>query len=157
MGACWVICRVFSKKTKGKINFKALTEHHIELVRRLTGGRAVLHDQELTYSVIVAESHPKMPASVKEAYKVISKGLLEGFRNLDIEASFAIPEGKLQTTQSAVCFEEPSWYELIVDGKKKQQAVLKLDKRVLFYSMAPSPSMSITPSSMIYLNIQVKR
>ncbi len=109
------------KKTKGKINFKALTEHHIELVRRLTGGRAVLHDQELTYSVIVAESHPKMPASVKEAYKVISKGLLEGFRNLDIEASFAIPEGKLQTTQSAVCFEEPSWYELIVDGKKSSR------------------------------------
>lgn len=121
----------YFQKTKGKINFKALTEHHIELVRRLTGGRAVLHDQELTYSVIVAESHPKMPASVKEAYKVISKGLLEGFRNLDIEASFAIPEGKLQTTQSAVCFEEPSWYELIVDGKKAAGSAQTRQKGVI--------------------------
>ena len=50
------------------------------LVRRQTGGRGVLHDKELTYSVIVPESHPKMPSTITEAYRVISQGLLEGFK-----------------------------------------------------------------------------
>ncbi|WP_163539320.1 biotin/lipoate A/B protein ligase family protein [Gracilibacillus sp. YIM 98692] len=108
----------YFQKTKNKIDIEAVSNRGIEIVRRLTGGRAVLHDQELTYSVIVSENHPMMPRSVKEAYLVISKGLLEGFRFLDINAEFAVPEGKLETSQSAVCFEEPSWYELIVDGKK---------------------------------------
>ncbi|GAE94887.1 lipoate-protein ligase A [Gracilibacillus boraciitolerans JCM 21714] len=108
----------YFQKTSNKIDLDAVNKNGFQLVRRLTGGRAVLHDQELTYSVIVSEQHSAMPRSIKEAYLVISKGLKEGFRSLGINASFAIPEGKLDTTQSAVCFEEPSWYELVVDGKK---------------------------------------
>ncbi|MBM7551224.1 lipoate--protein ligase family protein [Thalassobacillus pellis] len=108
----------YFQKVNGKIDVDGVNRHGFELVRRQTGGRAVLHDQELTYSVIVSEDHPDMPKSVKEAYLVISKGLLHGFRNLGIQADFAIPEERLETTGSAVCFEEPSWYELIVDGKK---------------------------------------
>ncbi|MGI8317145.1 lipoate--protein ligase family protein [Halobacillus mangrovi] len=108
----------YFQKVNGKIDLAGVKRHGYELVRRQTGGRAVLHDKELTYSVIVSEDHPAMPASVKDAYLVISKGLLEGFRELGIQADFAVPEGKLDVTNSAVCFEEPSWYELIVDGKK---------------------------------------
>lgn len=108
----------YFQKVNGKIDVKSAANYGIELVRRQTGGRAVLHDQELTYSVLVSENHPSMPRSVKEAYMVISTGLLEGFKELDIHAEFSIPEGKLQTTDSAVCFEEPSWYELVVEGRK---------------------------------------
>lgn len=108
----------YFQKTKNKIDVDAVEQHGFKLVRRLTGGRAVLHDDELTYSVIVSEKHPNMPASVKEAYLVISKGLLQGLQALDIPASFATPEGKLDVQSSAVCFEEPSWYEIIIDNKK---------------------------------------
>ncbi len=108
----------YFQRVKGKIDVESARKHGIDLVRRQTGGRAVLHDQELTYSVLVSEDHEVMPPSVKEAYLVISRGLLEGFKLLDIDAEFAVPEGKLQTNDSAVCFEEPSWYELIVAGKK---------------------------------------
>ncbi|MBS3464634.1 octanoyltransferase, partial [Staphylococcus aureus] len=62
------------------------------LVRRQTGGRGVLHDKELTYSVIVPESHPNMPSTVTEAYRVISQGLLEGFKNLGFDTYFAVPK-----------------------------------------------------------------
>lgn len=78
----------------------------------------MLHDRELTYSVVVPETHPAMPRSVKEAYLIISKGLLEGYRNLGISAEFAIPEFSRAKTESAVCFDKSSWYELLVDGKK---------------------------------------
>ncbi|MDX8047418.1 lipoate--protein ligase family protein [Gracilibacillus sp. S3-1-1] len=108
----------YFQKTTNKIDLDAVRRNGYGLVRRLTGGRAVLHDKELTYSIVVSEEHAKMPSSIKEAYLVLSKGLLEGYQTLGIDASFAIPEGKLETTQSAVCFEEPSWYELVVDNKK---------------------------------------
>lgn len=108
----------YFQKTKNRIDGEAVKQNGFDLVRRLTGGRAVLHDDELTYSVIVSEDHPKMPASIKEAYLVISKGLLQGLQALDIPADFAIPEGKLDIQSSAVCFEEPSWYEIIINGKK---------------------------------------
>lgn len=93
------------------------------IIRRQTGGRSVLHDKELTYSVIVPESHPNMPSTITEAYRVISEGLLEGFKLLGFDAYFAIPRSeeereKLKQPRSAVCFDAPSWYELVVEGRK---------------------------------------
>ncbi|WP_080876239.1 lipoate--protein ligase family protein [Oceanobacillus timonensis] len=108
----------YFQKTKNRIDLQAVEKHGFHLVRRLTGGRAVLHDKELTYSVIISEQHPWMPKSVKDVYLILSKGLLEGYRNLGIAADFAVPEEKLAPSQSAVCFEEPSWYELVIDNKK---------------------------------------
>ena len=100
------------------INFDGIKKHGCDFVRRLTGGSAVLHDDELTYSIIVSESHPKIPVSVNKAYYVLSQGLLEGYRKLGIDADFAIPERELLKQRSAVCFEVPAIYEMIVDGKK---------------------------------------
>lgn len=105
------------------IDLDAVKANGLGFVRRPTGGRAVLHDQEITYSVIVSEAHPKMPASVTEAYRVISEGLLEGFIDLGLEAYFSVPDTEkqradLKKPKSAVCFDAPSWYELVVAGKK---------------------------------------
>lgn len=105
------------------INFEAVKEQNLGFIRRPTGGRAVLHDKELTYSVIVTESYPNMPETVTEAYRVISEGILQGFRLLGLDAYFSVPETKeqlddLKKPKSAVCFDAPSWYELVVEGKK---------------------------------------
>lgn len=105
------------------INLEAVQAQGIDFVRRPTGGRAVLHEHELTYSVIVSEEHPDMPKNVTEAYRVISEGILSGFHELGMEAYFSVPESKeqlddLKKPKSAVCFDAPSWYELVVEGKK---------------------------------------
>jgi len=112
----------FQRLTK-EIDIAKVKEKGYGLVRRQTGGRGVLHDKELTYSVIVPESHPNMPSTVTEAYRVISEGLLEGFKYLGFDASFAIPRSKeerekLKQPRSSVCFDAPSWYELVVEGRK---------------------------------------
>ncbi|WP_154837613.1 biotin/lipoate A/B protein ligase family protein [Staphylococcus sp. Marseille-Q1834] len=112
----------FQRLTK-EIDIEKVKEKGFGLVRRQTGGRGVLHDKELTYSVIVPESHPDMPSTVTEAYRVISEGLLEGFKILGFDAYFAIPRSKeerekLKQPRSAVCFDAPSWYELVVEGRK---------------------------------------
>ncbi|PSL41379.1 lipoate-protein ligase A [Planomicrobium soli] len=108
----------FFQKVDGQIDLAGAERYGVELVRRQTGGKAVLHDYELTYSVIVSENHPDMPQTIKEAYLVLSKGLLEGYKELGINAGFAIPRNERLKKGSAVCFEEPSWYELVIDGKK---------------------------------------
>lgn len=106
-----------------EIDMDAVKRLGLGFVRRPTGGRGVLHEHELTYSVIVTESYPSMPATVTEAYRVISEGLLLGFQNLGLNAYFSIPNTEeqkenLKKPKSAVCFDAPSWYELVVEGKK---------------------------------------
>ncbi|WP_017755748.1 lipoate--protein ligase family protein [Calidifontibacillus oryziterrae] len=106
-----------------EINIDAVGINNLGFVRRPTGGRAVLHDKELTYSVIVSELHPNMPQSVTESYRVISEGVLEGFKNLGLNAYFSVPAtehevNELKRPRSAVCFDTPSWYELVVEDRK---------------------------------------
>ncbi|RKQ15778.1 lipoate--protein ligase family protein [Ureibacillus endophyticus] len=105
------------------IDLDAVKAQNLGFVRRPTGGRAVLHEHELTYSIIVTEQYPNMPATVTEAYRVLSEGLLVGFQNLGLEAYFSVPDTEekradLKSPKSAVCFDAPSWYELVVEGKK---------------------------------------
>ncbi|WP_091656254.1 lipoate--protein ligase family protein [Alteribacillus iranensis] len=113
----------YFQKVHKEIDMDAVKKHGFGFVRRPTGGRGVLHDKELTYSVIVSEDHPNMPATVTEAYRVISEGILQGFRYLGLQADFSIPRTKeeeqaLKSPRSAVCFDAPSWYELVVEGRK---------------------------------------
>ena len=142
----------YFQKVEKEIDMDAVKRHGLGFVRRPTGGRGVLHDKELTYSVIVSEEHPKMPKTVTEAYRVISEGILQGFRLLGLEAYFAIPKTDeekqhLKNPRSSVCFDAPSWYELVVEGRKvagsaqtRQKGVilqhgsilLDLDEQLLF-------------------------
>ncbi|MEI7024703.1 lipoate--protein ligase family protein [Paenibacillus sp. y28] len=113
----------YFQKAREEIDLEALEQKGIGFVRRPTGGRAVLHDQELTYSLIVSENYPGMPRSVTEAYRVLSAGLLYGFQRLGLQAemvSLASEEEKQKygTASSAACFDSPSWYELVVEGRK---------------------------------------
>jgi lipoyl(octanoyl) transferase len=113
----------YFQKVEKEIDLEAVKTHGLGFVRRPTGGRGVLHEHELTYSVIVSEDHPEMPKTVTEAYRVISEGILKGFHQLGLEAYFAVPKtdeerSALKNPRSAVCFDAPSWYELVVEGRK---------------------------------------
>ncbi|MFC4078260.1 lipoate--protein ligase family protein [Salinithrix halophila] len=113
----------YFQKVHKEVDMDALKERGLGFVRRPTGGRAVLHDQELTYSVVVREDSPDMPTSVTQSYRVISSGLLEGFRRLQLEAEMVPLESEEEKAQyesmgSAACFDSPSNYELVVEGRK---------------------------------------
>lgn len=114
----------YFQRAEDEVDFDELRKQGVGFVRRPTGGRAVLHDRELTYSMIVSESYPAMPTTVNEAYRVLSEGLLCGFRRLGLRAemvNLAAEEEKakyVSTAGSAACFDSPSWYELVVEGRK---------------------------------------
>lgn len=102
------------------VDCAALERNGWQLVRRPTGGRAILHTDELTYSVIAPLDEPRVAGSVLESYRRLSAALLNALERLSLparaEKEYALPQG----TQAgeAVCFEVPSNYEITVDGKK---------------------------------------
>ena len=82
--ACVSLGRNQSEDT---INKEYCTKNNIDIVRRITGGRALLHQNELTYSFICSIDFLGNE-NVKKSYEIISGGLIEGFKNLGIEADF---------------------------------------------------------------------
>jgi len=87
-------------------------------VRRPTGGRAILHIDELTYSVIAPASDPRVEGGIVESYRRLSSGLLDGLRALGADVFQAQTEKVRNSKKSGVCFDTPSNYEITVRGKK---------------------------------------
>ncbi len=69
----------------GFIDKQILQEYNIDIVRRLTGGRALLHDKEITYSFVAPANSLVHGESVIESYKEISQILIDVFNLLGIE------------------------------------------------------------------------
>ena len=89
-----------------------------QVVRRPTGGRAILHTDELTYSLIAPPEHPLMTGYVLDSYLRISHGLVAGLRRLGIAAEEAPGTNRAGPDVSAACFEVPSAYEIVAGGRK---------------------------------------
>lgn len=111
------------QKRETAVNAEACKRLGYDIVRRITGGRAVLHDKELTYSIIARTDNPLFPGTVLGAYKVIAAGLLAGLENLGIPAEIVSRGGRhaerVDTrAKEAACFSSPSWYEILVHGRK---------------------------------------
>jgi lipoate-protein ligase A len=89
-----------------------------EIVRRPTGGRAILHTDEFTYSAIATPDQPPMQGLVLDSYLQLSRGLVAGLARLGIAAEPAPGTNRAGPNASAACFEVPSAYELVAAGRK---------------------------------------
>jgi len=111
------------QKAGEAVNADACKHLGFDIVRRVTGGRAVLHNRELTYSIVARTDAPLFPPDVHGTYKVIAAGLLAGLRNLSIPAELVSRSGRHaalvdKDDRNPACFSSPSWYEIVVHGKK---------------------------------------
>jgi lipoate-protein ligase A len=101
------------------VDFPRLRERGWEAVRRLTGGRAILHTDELTYSVIAPAADPRVSGSVLESYNRLAAALLEAVGSLGLPVEmkrYETPGAAL--SPNPVCFEVPSSYEITAGGRK---------------------------------------
>lgn len=102
-----------------EVNTKTLTENGWDVVRRPTGGRAILHVDELTYAVIAPEDEPRVKGGVLESYLRLSEALLRSLRILGLSPlAKEKSRSSNKTKPNPVCFEVPSNYEITVNGKK---------------------------------------
>lgn len=109
----------YSQRADKKIDTEYCRKNKIDIVLRPTGGKAVLHDKEVTYSLISPKNNPLFPDNISGTYEVIGKALLKGLSFLGIDASsnsvFHIPHSAFKNPS---CFATTSQYEIIADGKK---------------------------------------
>ncbi len=98
-----------------------LAERGWNVVRRMTGGRAILHTDELTYSVTGPKDEPRLEGGVLASYRRLSQALLQALLQLEVPAE-ALPEPETSSDnpeqKDAICFKVPSNYEITVGGKK---------------------------------------
>lgn len=87
-------------------------------VRRPTGGKGIYHGPELTYSVISLANDPHVSGSIVESYRKIASALLEGLLMLGVRAELAPPADHAEIRKNPSCFDNPSDYELLYNGRK---------------------------------------
>ena len=113
----------YFQKAENAVDVAACKRHGVDVVRRLSGGRAVLHHRELTYSLICPEGTLPLGSSVLETYKTISAAVISALRDLDLDVRWITSREKQSLAspsrdKTASCFSSPSWYEITVKGKK---------------------------------------
>ncbi|MHB1419640.1 MAG: lipoate--protein ligase family protein [Bacillota bacterium] len=101
---------------EAEVDRESCQEEGCQWIRRITGGRAVLHDQEVTYSVVAREEHPLLPGGIEDTYLRISACLVAGLSYLGVEAKLA--PGTKKGLRTAACFDSASRHEILVGGKK---------------------------------------
>ena len=101
------------------VDLKRLRMKRWDLVRRSTGGRAILHTDELTYAVIAPIDNPHLAGGVLDSYRHLSAGLVTGLQHMGMSVEIE-PEKQLTEEErgNPVCFQAPSAYEITVEQMK---------------------------------------
>jgi lipoyl(octanoyl) transferase len=112
----------FSQKAERVVDFDFCKSHGIAIIRRPTGGRAVLHHRELTYAVVSNDLAFFPLAAIPPTYKKIATALKSGFRYLNLETEIAdtppSEKASVKPSLAAACFAATSHYELSFQGRK---------------------------------------
>lgn len=98
------------------IDYDYITKENIDITRRITGGRAVLHSGDLTYSFVGSIEHFGKNHGLLDRYKKIAEIFIKGFQDLNIEAK--LTQGERKENFVANCFGSQSVYEISFKGEK---------------------------------------
>jgi len=113
----------YFQKAEAAVDLQECRRLGIDVVRRMSGGRAVLHNHELTYAVIAPEHRSPFSPRVLETYMTIGACLMKALKSFSLNVQWVAARDKHRRASSvkhetASCFSAPSWYEITVDGKK---------------------------------------
>jgi lipoyl(octanoyl) transferase len=110
----------YSQEISKYIDMESCERNNIPVVRRFTGGRALLHQYEMTYSVIAPIPHPAFPGSLRGSFERISQAILESLKIGGIEDATVAGKNKSRdvSIRSPACFSMANHCEIVVRGKK---------------------------------------
>lgn len=111
----------YFQELKSEINYNRCRLSGVDIVRRMTGGKAVYHSDEVTYSLTAGSSEKLFPDDILQTYKIISLSLANGLSFLGINTYLANTASCIvmkKSDRTSCCFSVPSGNELMVGGKK---------------------------------------
>jgi lipoate-protein ligase A len=100
------------------LDLEAVRTACLDVVRRPTGGQALLHDDEITYSVVASQQDPLVGGSLMQTYHAITEAFLSGLAALGIKGQGADCEPRPAAGLTPVCFASASAEEILVGGRK---------------------------------------
>jgi lipoate-protein ligase A len=124
----------YAQNAQQEVDLAACHAQGVAVIRRPTGGRAVLHDQEVTYSVVMPLALDDGPHTIMEHYRRIGMALAAALQALGLPVYLARPQVRAASTRapaSPACFAALSRYELSVVGKKIVGSAQKRAQRAL--------------------------
>jgi lipoate-protein ligase A len=121
-----------------EVDRAACARDGVDVVRRATGGRAILHTDELTYSVVAPPDEPRLIGDIVTSYRRLSRALLAALQYLGVSAQSRFTDHGSHSP-NPVCFEVPSHYELTTrDGRKLVgSAQMRTNEAVLQHGTLP--------------------
>ncbi len=111
----------FMQKSEECLNLETINREGISWIRRPTGGRAVLHHEDITYSCVFSKNITEMGQDIAETYHTISQCLINGLNHCGIDCSphhFSIDANEIKREIKLPCFLAPNRSEVMVQGKK---------------------------------------
>lgn len=121
----------YAQSTAKAVDLDACRRLGIGIVRRPTGGRAVLHDHEITYSVVMPTTATDGPSSFTEQYRRIGLALTVALHHAGLTVQLARPQRQSREQRSPACFAALSRYELSAAGRKLVGSAQKRHQRAL--------------------------
>jgi len=148
-------------QSAAEVDFAACRRDGIHVVRRPTGGRAVYHREELTYSLAAGCRHPLLGGSVMESYRTIGRGLCRGLRLLGLPAELVRAHSQGRAPAHPSCFAASGRYEISIWGRKvvgsaqrryansflQQGSILLSQRQDVPYLRRPAPGDSFTTAA----------
>jgi lipoate-protein ligase A len=107
----------YSQKVLEVADVEFCKKNGIDIVRRMTGGKLVLHHKEVTYSLASSDTEV-FTATLSDSYRVISEALMKGLDKMGLAPSLASPSPQKYIRGNLPCFSYPSRNEVEVDGWK---------------------------------------
>lgn len=150
-----------NEPTRGLYDAAIAVERGVDIVRRPTGGRAVLHHNELTYAVVVGVG---ALGGLKETYGRINEALVQAMRMMGAPATLAQATGPALPPDAGPCFDVPAEGEVIAAGRKlvgsaqvrigravlqHGSIILGGDQRIIADLGGPAPAQPATLASLI--------
>ncbi len=110
----------YSQNAEAELDGDRCRESAIAVVRRPTGGRALLHNNELTYAVVAPITLAPFNRGLKATFGAISEALLSGLKRLGVQGDLNTPKQRSASgfKRSPACFASLNHCEITVDGKK---------------------------------------
>jgi len=108
----------YSQKAEAELDVERCRELGIAVVRRPTGGRALLHTNELTYAVVAPVTLAPFNQGLKATFQAVSEALLMGLQGFGVQGDINKGKQRSGSARSPACFASLNHCEITVDGKK---------------------------------------